>query len=561
MAGAGTGYALVAAVSRRSGPSGPVSPTRVFVRLKLRLVLNGVRRMTRSTWARIGFAFSILAALLAAALGFGMALGLRTFWDPTAQHRILILGTAGIVFGWWFGPVLSGGVDETIDPARLSLVPLTRSQIRRGQIAAGFVGISPLVVIIWVIGIVIGMARSWAALPLVLLTGVVVLLAALVGSRSLSTSLARMSRSRRGGDMAALIAVLGGSVIFAGLQLIRFLTDEQLDAAAGVVRWTPPGMAGEAFELAAGGRYLAAAWRIGVLGAVVMVAGWWWSRQLDRLLTEPSDTRGGQLDHDGARLAIFGGHRRWLPHTASGAAVAREMVYLVRSPGRRGALLGGTVLGLVYVTFFVARGGGGDTWVVLAAPVAMLFALQYASNQLGVDPAAFWIEVAAGADPRARWVGRQMLAVIAVMLPVIVAATILGVWTGGWIEFAVVMVCMSGASLSMVGVGSFLSPMFVTPIPDSGNPFGNRQTMSGTGCSAAIIGMLYLVLVGVLVVPGEVALRWAWRGGRPALAVGIAIALVAFHVAVWSWSTAAAVRRLPGQELDVLARLDQRLNT
>ena len=190
----------------------PPSTIRIFVRLKARLVVNGVRRMTRSTWARVGFAFAVLGAVGAAALGFGMALGLRSFWDPHEQHRILVLVTFGIVMGWWFGPILSGGVDETIDPARLSLLPLTRRQIRTGQIAAGFVGLSPLMVVTWVTGIVVGMARSWSVVPMLTLCGVVVLLAALVGSRSLSTSLARLSRSRRGGDLAALIAVLGGSI-------------------------------------------------------------------------------------------------------------------------------------------------------------------------------------------------------------------------------------------------------------------------------------------------------------------------------------------------------------
>jgi len=538
-----------------------VSPTRVFVRLKLRLVVNGIRRMTRSTWARIGFAVYLLVALVGAGLGVGVAYALRADWDAAEQHRNLILITAVIVFGWWFAPILSGGVDETIDPARLSLVPLTRSELRRGQIAAGFVGISPMVVVVWVTGLVVGSARTWASVPFAVVTGVVVLLAALVGSRSLSTSLARLSRTRRGGDLAAIIAVVGGSIVFAGSQLIRFLTSEQLDAAARALRWTPPGMAGEAFSLAGRGSYLAASWRIGVLAAVVVLAGWWWSRQLDRLLVEPGDTRGDRLRDGGTGLAIFDGARRRLPHSPAGAAAARELIYLVRSPSRRAALLGGTVLGLVYVLIGVAWVDGPRTWLVLAAPIGMLFALQYASNQLGVDPAAFWIEVAAGPEPRARWVGRQMLSVVAVLLPVLVAALILAVWTGGWIELGVVVVVMSGASLAMTGVGSVLSPLFVSPIPDSGNPFINRQSMSGTGCSAAIVGGLFLLLVGVLIVPAEIAVRWAWRYQSPVLALGVAVLSVGVNVVIWRAATSFAARDLPDKELEVLTRLDQRLNS
>lgn len=538
-----------------------MSPTRVFVRLKFRLVINGVRRMTRSTWARIGFAVYLLAALLAAGLGVGVAYALRSDWDVAERHRNLILLTTAIVLGWWFAPILSGGVDETIDPARLSLVPLTRSQLRRGQIAAGFVGISPMVVIVWVAGLVVGSARTWASVPFAVAGGIVLLLAALVGSRSLSTSLARLSRTRRGGDMAAVIAVIGGSLVFAGSQLIRFLTTEQLDAAARVARWSPPGMVGEALELAGRGRYGAASWRIAVLAGVVLLAGWWWSRQLDRLLVEPADTRGNRLRDDDARLAIFGGRRTRLPHTPSGAAAARELIYLVRSPTRRAALLGGTVLGLVYVVLGAAFSDEPHTWLVLAAPIAMVFALQYASNQLGVDPAAFWVEVAAGADPRARWVGRQMLSVMAVAFPVMVAGVLLALWTGGWIELGVVAVTMVGAAFAMTGVGSVVSPLLVSPIPDSGNPFINRQSMSGTGCQAAIVGMLFFVLVFVLVIPAEVAIRWAWRYQSPFLAVGFAAASVGINLVVWWVASAAAVRALPDKELEVLTQLDQRLNS
>ena len=541
--------------------AGPAHPTRVFVRLKARLVINGIRRTTRSGWAKVGFAVSMFAAVCAAGLGFATAVGLRSFWDPAGQHRMLILATTGIVIGWWFGPLLSGGVDETIDPARLALVPLTRRQVRRGQIAAGFVGISPLVVMIWVAGIVVGMARTWSSVPSLLLNGVVVLLAALMGSRSIATTLARLARSRRGGDLAALIAVTGGSTVFAGLQLIRFVSPEQLDSVAAVLRWTPPGMAGEAFELASAGRYGDALWRTGSLALVALASGWWWSRQLDLLLIEPSNNNTVRLaDQDASTPAIFGGTlRRRLPRTASGAAVARELIYLARSPGRRAALLGGTVLGLVYVAFFVGAFGNNPT-VVLSAPIAMLFALQYASNQLGVDPGAFWLEVSSGPTRRARWVGRQLLGVIAVLVPVIVAGLILAVWTGGWVEFGIVMVTMGGATMSMIGVGSWLSPLFVTPVPDSGNPFGSRQAMSGTGCSAAIVGMLYLVLIGVLVAPAELALRWTLDHQPFGVTAGLAVVIVAIDLAVWRVATNVAVRQLPGRELEVLARLDPRLN-
>lgn len=531
----------------------------IFVRLKWRLVVNGLRRRLRSTWARIGFAMNLLFALGAAALGVAMAVALRTYWGDSDGRRVLVIVTTGIVIGWWFGPVLSGGVDETIDPARLALLPLGRREIRTGQIAAGFVGIAPLMVVTWVVGIVVGSVRSWASAPLIVLDAIVVLLASIIGSRSLSTSLARLSRSRRGGDLAALIAVVGGAVVFAGVQLLRFLQPEDYDRVAGVLRWTPPGMGGDAFWLAGHGQPLAALWRIAVLALLTVVAGWWWSHQLDRLLVEPPRTGGDALRTTSGDLAIFRGVRRRLPRTPGGAAVARELIYMARSPGRRAALLAGSLLGMVYVGFMLAQGGASKI-VVLGAPLAALFALQYASNQLGVDPGPFWLEVVGGGQPRARWAGRQLLGIVSLTVPVFLGSVFLAAITGGWIEMGVVLIVMAGAAWAMVGIGSVISASLVTPIPDSGNPFGGRQAMSGTGCSAAMVGMLYLLVVVILVVPAEFALRWAWRYQSPWVALLIGAGAFVLNLTIWRVSTSFAVRDLPRRELDVLGRLDQRLN-
>ena len=88
--------------------------------------------------------------------------------------------------------------------------------------------------------------------------------------------------------------------------------------------------------------------------------------------------------------------------------LARQLVYLRRSPGRRAALLSGALLGIVYVIVFVEPLHLDPAQRVLAAPVAMLFSLQYASNQLGVDPTSFWLEIVTGAPPIDRVVSRQL---------------------------------------------------------------------------------------------------------------------------------------------------------
>ena len=530
------------------------------MRLKWRLLVNGTRRTTRNPIAAIGFLVATLGSVVSAAVGAVAFVGLRGYWDVVARDRLVVLGCAAMVVGWWFGPLLTGGVDETVDPVRLVLLPLDRRQLRRGQIAAGFIGLAPMVVLTWVVAILVGMSVNATGVPVILLACALVPLAGLVGSRALATTLARMTRTRRGGDAAGLIAALGGAFVFGALQLVRFLDPDQLDPIVAVVRWSPPGMVGTALELARDGRPLDAAARLVPLAVLTWVMGWWWSRQLDALLADPAQLHGPAVAADATTdLAIFGGLRRRLPRSAAGASVAKEIVYLRRSPGRRASLLAGTALGLVYVVVVVAQGDRSQRLAVLASPIAMLFSVQYASNQLGVDPAAFWLEVLIGPTPRARWTGRQFLAAVNVTTPVVVAAVFMGAFTGGWLEVVATLTATFAATPAIVGVGSLMSPAWVTPLPDSGNPFAAGQSAGGNGCMAGVVAMLYVGLVAVLVGPASLALRWALLDARLWI-VPIAVVMLVVDLAIWFAATRAATALIESREADVLARLDARLN-
>ncbi|HNI35373.1 MAG TPA: hypothetical protein PLV93_08225, partial [Microthrixaceae bacterium] len=66
--------------------------------------------------------------------------------------------------------------------------------------------------------------------------------------------------------------------------------------------------------------------------------------------------------------------------------------------------------------------------------------------------------------------------------------------------------------------------------------------------------------VGVLVAPAELAMRWAWQSQPWWVGVAVALGALGLNGSVWWASTRFAVRDLPTKELDVLARLDPRLN-
>src|SRR5690606_23999715 len=177
---------------------------------------------------------------------------------------------AALAFGWVVVPPLMFGVDETLDPARLRLLPLTRRQLLVGLTVAGAIGIGPLATLLLLGGAALGAASA----PLPLLLAVVAVAAqlalCLVAARAVTTALSRRLRSRKGRDVTAIIAGLLG-LVAAGLgqvpNLLFNVADIEenpqilLDAlarAADVAGLTPFGWAGRAVVAAADGAVVVA---------------------------------------------------------------------------------------------------------------------------------------------------------------------------------------------------------------------------------------------------------------------------------------------------------------
>ena len=135
---------------RARGTPGAVV-ARTFVRLKLRLLRNGLqhrpgrgalrdRRGRRARSSR-----SSASATLAAPR--------RSATRP--DLAIVVFGLATL--GWTFFPVLGFGNDETLDPQRLATLPLTRRQLVSGVLAASLVGVAPLATLIAFSGALVGL--------------------------------------------------------------------------------------------------------------------------------------------------------------------------------------------------------------------------------------------------------------------------------------------------------------------------------------------------------------------------------------------------------------------
>ncbi|MFC7645025.1 hypothetical protein ACFQX6_33465 [Streptosporangium lutulentum] len=121
-------------VMGEAGPDGgggviaKVGPS-VFVRLKLRLIAGNLRNSPSRV---LGFVFTLVVAIVLAGFGFFLMASLRLAPEGVATDVGIILFTVFLV-GWAITPLLAFGLDETLDPSRLSLFPL-RTGARGGHV-------------------------------------------------------------------------------------------------------------------------------------------------------------------------------------------------------------------------------------------------------------------------------------------------------------------------------------------------------------------------------------------------------------------------------------------
>ncbi len=499
----------------------------IFVRLKLRLLGNGLRMGPAYVTGFVLIStFGVIGALLAA-----------TTLAAADNSAAVVLFTA-MLLGWLVLPIVLSAADETLEPGRLLVFPLSRRDTMRGLVTAAFVGVGPIVSAVALSGAVV------ASASLVGLGGAVLqLMLCVTASRALTTSLSAVLRSRRGRDLAAGAVVLVGFVPLAFNVLLRKVLhgtapSEATARLAGVLRWTPPGMAARAPADAAAGHYGAAALELAAVAGCVALLVLVWSRAVSRISV--------QHDASSSSVRTGGGLLTWLgDHGRAGAVAARDLRYQWRDPRRRVLWVQVVVL-LIFVLGPAAR-ASGRLMVAGVAFVASVLAMQ-AAQQFGYDGAAFWMHLSATgtrADLRSDLLGKA-IASSAVTMPLLVTATVIGAALSGRMAIlaTAVVVEVSAFGIGLAG-STLLSVWFPVPLPDSArNVFGSVDP--GRGCLAGLAG-LGMTFASLAVVAGFALplLRFA----HGAVAVALCVAMLAVAVALGIAARAAAARiafaRLP----------------
>ncbi|MBQ1043785.1 MULTISPECIES: ABC transporter permease [unclassified Micromonospora] len=529
--------------------------SRHFVRLKLRVLGNNFRGQK---WRIALFVLGLLLGLWFAAVGFFLLATPGLADEPRYALMVAAFGGGLLTLGWLLLPLVFFGVDETLDPARFALLPLSRRTLVTGLLAAALVSVPALATALTAAGLVVtaGLLGGWSAALVGALGVVAGLLVCLAGARALTSAFATMLRSRRVRDLAAvLLAVL--AALLGPLQLLVFAavrqTDwDRLDGVARVVGWTPFGAPWTAGIDVAEGRAGAAVAKLLIAVATLGVLLLWWSRSLESAMvgtasSGPARTPRGVAG--GAVAQLFPRAMGWARRDRFGALVARECRYWWRDARRRANLITVAVVG-VFVPLMVNLGGpaflseGGaaveqataDSSPALVS-LTMIFVGALASltlaNQFGFDGSSYAANLVAGVPGRVELRARMAAFSIYVvpMLVVIAVALALVLGRPAWLGV------MGGALFAAYGCGlainGFVSVLGAYSLPESSNPFAMN---SGAGFTKGLLTLVSMVASAMTAVPFVVAAAllgdvWLWLALPIGLAYGVGAALLGAYLA------------------------------
>jgi ABC-2 type transport system permease protein len=473
---------------------------RVLVQLKLRLLLGALRG---SGAAKASFILSAAAAL---AVAIGTFAGLAALRHNGAAVDLTAVAYSLFALAWLILPLISFGIDSTLDPAVLALYPLRTRPLIIGLLAASATGAWPLATLIGALGVTVGLAHGALAALIAVIAAVLEFLFCITLARLVTTALAGLMRSRRGRDLAALAIIpLFALYEFFTQVLPKAVSDGKLTAAsfAGVdrwLRWLPPGLAAHAVQAASTGHAGTAVLRLLLAAAVIVVLGWLWARALNHaLVTADSSTQTATIKGGGLRFGRRGG--------LASAVAARSLAYQRRDPASL-VSLGLTAVIMVVVSVSSLRGQHPEAGVLLSAGVGGAFTGLMRGNSFGMTGPAFYLDALVLSGPRAlrSWFAGQTLAVAAATVPLVlvvpVVLAIISRHPGYGLLAMSLGLAATGAGL---GIGDFFSSVLPFPAERrAGSPTARQANGFGLQAAGSRLGGLIVTLI--LVIPVIVAI-------------------------------------------------------
>lgn len=497
-----------------------------LVKLKLALLRNSLRR---SKWQLVGviigglYGLGILTLVLAAlvALGFG---------ELELARTVIVLAGSVVILGWMIIPVLAGGVDMTLDPARFVTFAIPMPALLSGLTLGGIVGVPGIVTLVAALGTIGTWWRSPGSLAAAFICALLAVFTCVVLSRLVTSATTSLASSRRFKDISGIVAfiplILLGPII-AGASVGLANAADFLPTLAETMSWTPLGAVWAVPADIALGSYGAAAAKFSIALATLALLAWLWKLSLARALVSPAHT--SVSSKEAGNIGLLGK----LPATPTGAVAARALTYWLRDPRYGGSLV---VLPLIPVFLYFAGGEAGNLTVLnFLGPIAAFLLGWSISADVSYDNTAFWLHVSTGVSGIADRTGR-LLACAVFAVPVTLIFTVAPIWlSGSWSLLPGMLGLSLGVLLSGFGLSSVVSARYTYSVPAPGeSPF---KTPPGAGVRTLVVQAVGWLLLALLVVPELVLAILSFTTGQLlfgwlALATGLVLGMVLLVIGV-----------------------------
>ncbi len=506
----------------------------------LRLALLGASLTTPRR--KVG---ALLAAFLSGVLATVATLAAAVSGAAPGEASAIVIASG--LWGAWvvvplLGPLLGAGLDDSLRPACLRLLPLRGRELVPGLLAAGAIGPAGWATALVAIGLCASHVRTVDGGFVATLAVALLVVLTVASGRAALTVMSRRSNSRRRRDavLAAALVVL----VAAGSAVAPLLLSDgtSLEDVADVLQWGPAGQIGLSLQNLRSGDSLAALAHLGAVCGFAAVLLAVWARSLDRALVTADD--------DGARASTrspLDGVARWLPVSdpRTAAVAAKEIVLTFRDPIRRSTWLVAWTVGVGSPAYFgiAGPGGAGPELTLLTALPVFLAAGGVNLNSFGLDGPAVWTQISSspllGPDLRGR-----TLALICVNAPCMVVTAVGLAALGGDLAWAPVgLAAGAGVLLAVLGTGAVLSVR--VPLPRARDALG---VSPGTSSRNVLLSASAVVASLLCLAPGVGTLVLGFTVWEPGIALG-AVLLVACGAVVCGGCLRSATRwvdaRLP----------------
>jgi len=437
-----------------------------LIKLRFRLLLNAA---SRSPWQAVAV---ILGTLYGLFLLFLAVVGLVFLSGaPTATGRdVIVFGGAFLVVGWIFLPLLTSGIDETVEPSKLVTFPIPTNTLLLALTVSGILGVPGIITTLTALAT----SAVWWHSPFIALValacGAIGALTCIVGSRMLATLTFRLSSGRRAREAKTVLILIPLILLGPAIFILSTVFQElraMLPAIAEILSWTPIGAIWAVpGDLALGHPGIAALHAlIGVVSLAVAVWAWRWA--LERALEKPATGPSVAGSSRGLGwFSVFSG-------TPTGAVAARALTYWVRDPRYAQSLI--SVPLIPALVFFYVGASGDLTGLLVVGPIVAVLLGMSIYTDVSYDNTAFSLHLQTAVSGRAdRW-GR-VIAVGIFAAPITLVLTVASVWLSErWDRLPGMIGISMGLLITGLAVSSLISGRFAFSVPAPGeNPFKAR---------------------------------------------------------------------------------------